>query len=30
VTNLDDLDDSAFVVYRVDDPEGTLANPIAL
>jgi hypothetical protein len=30
VANLDDVDDSSFVVNRVDDPIGTLANPIAL
>jgi len=30
VTNLDDLDDPSFVVDRVDDPVGTLANPVAL
>ena len=30
MTNLDDLNDSSFVVNRVDDPVGTLPNPIAL
>jgi hypothetical protein len=30
MTDLDDLNDSSFVVHRVDDPVGTLANPIAL
>jgi hypothetical protein len=30
VANLDDVDDSSFVVNRVNDPIGTLANPIAL
>ena len=30
MTNLDDLNDSSFVVNRVDDPLGTLPDPIAL
>ena len=30
MTDLDDLNDSLVVIYRVDDPVGTLANPIAL
>ena len=30
MTDLDDLNDLLVVIYRVDDPVGTLANPIAL
>jgi hypothetical protein len=30
MTNLDDLDDSSFIIHRVDDPVGTLADPMAL
>ena len=30
MADLDDLDDSSFVVNGVDDPAGTLANPKAL
>jgi hypothetical protein len=30
MADLDDFDDSSFIIYGVDDPVGTLANPKAL
>jgi hypothetical protein len=30
MTDLDDLDHASLIIYRVDDAEGTLADPITL